>query len=456
MRFVNLVLLLVIGSTCLLLAGCGAVRGAKSDEVSSAEARVRVTPLKTVRKTLTRYCEQPGQIAALEETPIYAKVNGYVHRVLVDIGDKVTGPVYEGEELKTAGQLLLEIEVPELEKELAQKTASIEQARSEIKQAQAAVKVAEAMRDSAQAAVEEADATVERMEADFQRWKSEFARMTDLASRQAVTQKLVEETESKYKAADALRKEVTAKIKSAHAQLGEAEAQITKAAADEEATQSMLAVAQADHDRIQSLLGFAEIRSPFDGVVAARNVDTGHLVNSGSSAKEPLLIIVRPETVRVFVDVPEIDAIHIEPRAEAKIRMPSLAGDGIAGTVTRTSWVLNQATRTLRIEIDVPNETGRLRPGMYAHARIKVAERKEALTLPKSALLVSGGQTSCWRIESDGTLRRTNLQIGIESGGEFEIVSGLSGDEDLIGVNAAAFREGQQVEVVAPKVAGKN
>jgi RND family efflux transporter MFP subunit len=343
----------------------------------------------------------------------------------------------------------VELEVPELEKELAQKEAGVQQAKAEVTQAEAGVRVAQAMQESAEALVEEAQATVERAEADYKRWKAELDRITDLASRGAVTEKLVDETKNKFGAAEAARKEVTAKIKSAEANQNESGALVEKAEADLGAAQAKLGVAQAEHDRTQTLIGFAEIRAPFDGRVAARSVDIGHLVNAGSSDKEALLVIVNTSTVRIYVDVPEIDAVHIQPKAEASIQMPSLAGS-LEGAVTRTTWVLNEATRTLRTEIDVPNEDGRLRPGMYAHARLKVAERPDALVLPKSALIAAGGETSVWRIETDGTLRRNMVKTGIEASGEVEIVSGLTGDEDLIGVNVAAFREGQQVEVVAP------
>jgi HlyD family secretion protein len=436
----------------LLLCGCNAGHGDNAAEASTSrqDAKVRVAPIKPVRKTLTRYSEQPGQVAALEETPLLAKVSGYVRTIHVDIGDEVRGPVRETGRPTEPGQLLVELEVPELEKELAQKEAAVKQAESEITQAAAAVKVAEAMRDSAEALVEEAEASTERATADFERWKSELARVTDLASRGAVTDKLVDETQSKLRAAEAARKEIAAKIRSAQANFKESDALIEKATADLGAAKAKLGVAEPDRDRLKTLLSFAEIRAPFDGRVAARGVDTGHLVTAGSSEKEPLLVIVNTKTVRVYVDVPEIDAVHIEPQAEATIRMPSLAG-GFEGKVTRTTWVLNQTTRTLRVEIDVPNEDGRLRPGMYAHARLKVAERPDATVLPKTALMTGGGQISCWRIESDGALRRAVLQTGIEAGGEIEIVSGLDGDEQIIGVNAAAFREGQQVEVVEAK-----
>jgi len=190
------------------------------------------------------------------------------------------------------------------------------------------------------------------------------------------------------------------------------------------------------------------VRAPFDGVVAAREVDTGHLVSATTG--KPLLVVVQADTVRVHVDVPEVDAVFIEPGVEATLRMPSLPGGEFTGAVTRSTWVLNQATRTLRTEIDVPNMDGKLRPGMYANARIKVAEKTDALVLPKTAILTSAGQSFCWRIETDGTVVRHPIQTGIESGGEVEILGGLNGSEPIIGVNAGAFREGQRVEVAEP------
>lgn len=452
MRNAILPWLLASGIACA--AGCqNATDGGKSGgtATTSSDANVRVTPIKPVRKTLVRYCEQPGQVAAFEEAPLWSKVSGYVRKVHVDIGDPVRGPIYEDGTLQSPGQTLLEIEVPELQKELAQKQAAVEQAKSEIAQAAAAVKVAQAMRDSARALMDENVATIERVDAEVDRWKSELARITELVARQAVTEKLADETRNKFSAAQAARKETAAKIKSSQAHLAESEALVAKADADLDAAKAKLTFAEADRDRVGTLVTFREIRAPFDGIVAARNVDTGHLVNVGSSAKDALLVVVNTNVVRVFVDAPEVDAVHIQPAAEVTIRLPSLAAEGITGTVTRTTWVLNQATRTLRVEIDIPNESGRLRPGMYAHARIKVAERIDVLTLPKSALMSAAGQVSCWKIAADGQLARQVVQTGLEAGGDVEILAGLTGDEDLIGVNAAAFREGQSVDKVAAK-----
>jgi HlyD family secretion protein len=337
---------------------------ATADAANAGETLVRVTPILPVHETLVRYTEQPGQISAIESAPLYARVSGYVRKVHVDIGDEVFGPKWEGDKVVSAGKKLIEIDVPDLEKELAERRAAVAQAASEIKQAEAAIKVAKAMKVSAGADVDEAKAMVERVDADRQRWQSELDRITDLASRQAVTSKLVDETQNKFRAAAAAGKEIAAKIRSAEAHVSEADALVEKAEADAAASVAKRDVSIAEQERIEALLGYATLYAPFTGVVSERHVDTGHLVNANSQAKEPLLVIVRPETVRVFVDVPEVDAVFIELGAEAQLRVAALSADTFPGKIARTTWVLNRATRTLRTEIDVPNADRRLRPCM--------------------------------------------------------------------------------------------
>lgn len=454
----NMIRSLMMLTLTLILSVVGCHRddsnhqGARNE--ASGEPLVRVVPVHPTRETAIRHCEQPGQIVPIEAAPIHAKVSGFVRRVHVDIGDVVKGPVYDDSgKLTEHGQLLLEIDAPELEKEQTQKQALITQAEAEARQAQAAIAVANAARDSAAADVEEAKAMVDRVAAERDRWQSEFTRISDLAGRQAVTGKLVEETESKYRAADAARKEVAAKIRSAEARLLEADANIEKAKADAEAAVAKRAVAVADKERTAALLDYANVRAPFDGIISARNVDAGHLVSSTSSAKEPLLVVVRTDSVRVVVDVPEIDAIHLTPDAEAQLRVTAMATKEFTGKVTRTAWVLDQATRTLRVEINVPNEDGRLRPGMYAYAKLKVAEQANALMIPRTAVMTTGGQSHVWKIDADGKLIKQPVELGIEAGGKLEVLTGLEESNAIIGVNPSAFREGQRVEVASASTA---
>lgn len=456
-----------------------------SDSGGGAEARVRVTPIRAKRKTLVRFCEQPGRVAAFEQAPILAKVSGYVRNVHVDIGDVVSGPKAAGLPSPNAnaasamdaqpGQLLVELDVPELRDELAQKEAAVELEAAIVKRDEAAIRVAQAARDTATAREAEARAAQSRVVAEQERWRAEYDRISMLAARMAISDKVLDETRSKLAAAQAAFDESEARIRSAAAAAAEAEAAVAKAEADRDAAAARFKAAGAERDRARTMVGYAELRAPFDGVVSARNIDVGHLVGAGTGAsaggnssggssagssgqagagggKVPLLEIVAIDPVRIVVDVPESDAVMVEAGAAASVRLAALGADPFEGQVTRTTWSLNQATRTLRVEIDVPNANRRLRPGMFAHAKIKVAERTEALVLPKSAILAGPGKPACWVIGADGVLGRRELQLGLEAAGEVEVAGGLEPDDDVVGQNVTAFREGQVVDRIAAKL----
>src|SRR5262249_33739840 len=150
--------------------------------------------------------------------------------------------------------------------------------------------------------------------------------------------------------------------------------------------------------------------------------------------------------MRIFVDVPELDAL-IPDGSEAQVRVPSFPSEIRKGVVTRSSWMLDADSRTLRAEVDLANDDGKLRPGMYASAKLKVAERKDAISLPRTALLAAEGKSYCYTIDDDGEITKTPVEAGIRAGDDVEIISGLSGDEQVIGVNVSAFHEGQKVEI---------
>ncbi len=451
MRTIHMLALL---TATTILTGCGST---EEDETSAttaietAQGVMRVTPIKPARKTLVRFTEQPGQIEAFEETPIHAKLAGFVKKVHVDIGDKVTGPSrVSTDQLEQPGQILAELELPELDAELKQKQALVAQAAAEVTQSEAGIKVAKSARTSAEALIAEARASVERADAMYERWKSEFERVRELVAKQAVTQKVADETEQQFKAADAARREIAAKIKSAQAKLSEASANIEKADADLVAAQSKHTVAEADEQKTRALLSYATLRAPFDGVITERHLDTGHLVQSSGASGKPLFVVVRADTVRIFLDVPETDAGFIAVDSPAKIKVPSLS-KLFEGKVARTAWTLQTSSRTLRTEIDIPNPDGHLRPGMYATAEIEVARRLDALSLPKSAVFKKGPDSFCKSISSENTIKELPIKTGIVAGTDVEIVSGLTGEESLIGANLAAYKEGQAVEVIVAK-----
>jgi RND family efflux transporter MFP subunit len=199
------------------------------------------------------------------------------------------------------------------------------------------------------------------------------------------------------------------------------------------------------------MVGYSVVRAPFDGVIVERNVHTGHLVRSGGGAGDrPLLTIMKIDPVRVFVDVPEGDAVYVDAGTKATIKVPSLAGDPLATQVTRTSWSLNATSRTLTAEIDVPNASKRLRPGLYVQVELTVAELENVLSLPRTAIFTQDKRTCCYTIGADGKVVLTPVTLGLQAGNEMEVRSGLTGDEQVIGANTSAFRPGLPVEIGKP------
>jgi RND family efflux transporter MFP subunit len=405
-----------------------------------------VTTVKPERKAVRRVIEQPGHVAAFEETPVHVKIAGYVRKIHVDIGDEVK-----------EGALLAELWVPEMEEELKQKEALAAQARAEVVQAGEVLEAAKASIETARALVPEAEAGRKRAQANYERWESEYRRAERLVAGKVIDEQTRDETRNQWKAADAARDEVEAKVKSAEALVKERTALRGKAAADVEVAKAKVQVAEADRRRLAALLEYARVKAPFTGVVTQRKVDTDHFVQPAPGGKgEPLFVVARHDPVRVFVEVQEQDAAWVNKDAPARVRVQ---GQEYSGKVTRHSWALESSReRILRTEIDLPNPDGKLRPGMYAHAAITV-EHANVWTLPAAAVLTQGEQSYCWRVV-DGKAVKTPLQTGLSGGGLVEVVKrqnkdgaweDISGGEEVVSGNAGQLTDGQAVTVAPPK-----
>ncbi|MGE0758915.1 MAG: efflux RND transporter periplasmic adaptor subunit [Pirellulaceae bacterium] len=409
----------------------------------SADGAVeRVTAAPPERKTMQLFTTQPGRIEAFESAPLFPKLAGYVESVLVDIGDAVK-----------KDQVLLQLAIPELHDELEQREALVAQAEAEIQQAEAAAAAAEAAVHSAQARVAQAEASTGRTEAEYARWQSEHARIKDLAERGSVTPKLVDETLSQFRAAEAARVEVGAHVESARAGAQEAQARLATSRADIVAARAKLRVAQANRSQARTMLQYTTLRAPFAGVVTQRGVDTGHYVQPGGGQTTPLLTVERTDRLRVSVDVPELESPRVDAGSQADtatIRVQALRNRSWDAKVARTGWSLDAVNRSLRTEFDVPNDEGLLRPGLYATVKILLERRAEVLTLPVTAVIIEGSQASCCVVDS-GRIVRQPITLGLRSGDEVEITSGLEPAQVVVLARAEALRPGQAVEVIPPE-----
>jgi multidrug efflux pump subunit AcrA (membrane-fusion protein) len=419
-----------------------------------------VTTIQPERKALGRVIEQPAFVEAYEETPLFARISGYVQKVQVDIGDRVKGPRSDatGKQVEP-GQVLAELWVPEMEEELRQKQALVAQAEAEVEQAAAALEAAEANMATAKALIQEAEAGRERAQANYERWESEYKRFEGLVQRKVIDEQARDETRNQFKAAAAARKEVEAKVHSAQAAARESEAKRNKARADLAAAKAKVRVAQAEEGRFSALLEYSKVRAPYDGVITSRNLHTGHYL-SGTGAL-PLFVIARTDTVRIVVDVREADALYISAGVPARIRCQMIKEQEFEGKVTRSSWSLDAKARTLRTEVHLPNPQGQLRPGMYAYVTFR-AELPGRFTLPASAVLTQGDQTCCYQVVN-GKVLRTPVRVGGRDGplvqvlkkqtkppaqaGEPGVWEDFTGDEQVVLNNPGSLADGQAVTV---------
>ena len=406
-----------------------------------------VTAICPQRQTLVRTVEQPGQIEGVEQTLIHAKISGYVHKLHVDIGDRVR-----------QGQLLAELNVPETVEEHRQKQAAVAQAKAEVERTVRILAASDAGLKKAEATIRLADASRQRTESGLARWKTQHGRDSRLVASNTINQQALDQTIDRLHSAEAAKLEAAASLEAAEAAREESAAHVEKARADIAVAKARLEFAEADERRLAALLDYARLTAPFDGIVTKRSADTGHLVQGSSG--QPLFVVVRHDPVCIFIDVPEADASLIQAGTSARVIVQALQERAFEATVTRTSWALQTQARTMRAQIDLPNAEALLRPGMYATVRI-TAERSDVLTVPVSAIISRDDQSFVVCIEK-GVARRTPVKLGQRDGRVAEILKkqvhppagdgrrtweSFRGTEEIVQHNPAALADGQTVHV---------
>jgi RND family efflux transporter MFP subunit len=439
----------------LLAAGCGPSSGT-TPAAPTEPAALTVAVVHPDRTVLRRSVQQPGSVQAFEQTPIYAKVPGYVQKWNADMGDIVK-----------KGDVLAELWVPELAVDLRQKEALEAQATVEIAQAKEAAAAAEKGYQSSVAKVAEAESARQRALAERERMKSQSERLAQAGSQSGVlARETIEESRLGYEAAKAGVAEVEARVRSAEALRDESKAKWEKGRADVLVADAHLAVAKENREYARTMLEYTRLTAPYDGVVTRRSVNTRDFVQPPGGAKgEALYVVERRDTMRVLVDVPEVDAGWVRKGAKATVRIQALRGREFPGEVTRTSHSLDRTARTLTAEIDLPNEDDALRGNMYAYATI-TDERPGVLSLPLSAIqtqgdVTQGYQSYCILVE-DGKLRRTAVQLGSRGDERVEVLkkqvksakpgekatwADFTGEELVVQGNLTGLTDGQAVSV---------
>ena len=359
-------------------------RSKAHDRVPVPPAESRATRVEVIRPKLLdsdQAMTLPGTVRALEQTKIYPRVTGYVRKWLVDIGDKVT-----------AGQLLAEIDTPELDAQLAQ-------ARAQLAQAQAAVNQVIAQRNYS---------------------RSNTQRYESLADQKLVSKAQVEQTQ---------------------AQASTDEASVASA-------QSNVAAQQANLRRLIETQAFSRVIAPFAGTITTRSIERGDLVTEAKTSE--LYTLVATDPVRVFVDVPQTVAPSVRTGAGATLAVREFAGRAFAGKITRTAGALDPELHTMMTEIQVPNPDGALLPGMYVQAQLSFPVPHHVVEIPATALYSDAQGLRVAVIDAQHKLHFAPITIERDTGATLQVATGLTGDERVVKIAVPGLVEGDPLEVSEP------
>lgn len=215
-----------------------------------------------------------------------------------------------------------------------------------------------------------------------------------------------------------------------------------------------LEIAQANLERTETLLAYSKLTAPFSGVVTARHVDPGSFVpaaTSGSAAQTAAIVTLMDfNTVRAQVAVPELEAALVRVGQPVRLTTESLPGKKFEGSVSRISYALDDATRTMLVEADLPNPDLTLRPGMYATIKVGVEQHSDVTLIPVEALVMEKANAFVF-VVSEGKAKKTPIKIGFNDGVKVEVASGLTGSEAVILVGKMTLADGATVNVTEAK-----
>jgi len=209
-------------------------------------------------------------------------------------------------------------------------------------------------------------------------------------------------------------------------------------------------IAKANLTRIEQLLSYSKITAPFGGVITTRYVDVGAFIpaaTSGSTAQSAaLLTLMDFNTVRLSVPVPEIEAPLVQVGQPVRIAIESLPGKTYNAKVSRYSFALDNASKTMHVEADLPNGDRTLRPGMYATVKVGVEKHLDVLTMPAAALVME--KTNAFAYTADGaTAKKHPIKIGFNDGEQVEVVEGITSNESIILVGKLNLTDGAAISV---------
>ena len=365
-------ILLVIGAGRSVVIRASNAKALDAGTAERARLYVKVTQPKVAGAG--QLLALPGTLQGYVQSPIAARASGYLKRWHKDIGSRVQ-----------AGELLAEIETPEIDQQLTQAIAARQQAASSLALA---------------------TSTMERWEA--------------LRKKDAVSQQELDERRS-----------------------------------NDAQARANLAAGEANVERLRQLESFKRVVAPFSGVITKRNVDVGDLIDAGGGAGRALFLLTQTDPLRIYVNVPQTYSQLIKPGQEVSVTQAELRGQTFRGQIARTAASIDTVTRTMQIEVSLPNRDGTLLPGSFVQVLLPL-KASQAISVATNTLMFRTDGIRVAVVDAEGGVRLRAIKLGRNSGETIEVLEGL-GPSDRVVLNPPdSLNDGDKVSVVAATPAAKS
>lgn len=386
---------------CALLAGltaCAKTGAAGPKTASAQEAPLIVPVMKAARTDLASDLALTAEFEPFQQVDLMSKVAGYIRSINVDIGDRVR-----------MGQVIATLEIPEMEDDLARAAAEIQETDDEIVTASDEVHRAEAAHELTHLSYTRISEVLKREPGLVPRQEIDEARSRDLI----------------------------------------AEAQVSAAKSNLRTAEQKARVSRAARSRIETLHKYTTISAPFDGVVTKRFANAGSMIQAGTSSQTqamPVVQLSQNSLLRLILPVPESAVSRVHVGQTVDVRVSSL-GRTFPGRVARFAEKIQPSTRTMDTEVDVPNPTLTLIPGMYAEVDLRVEERDNALSVTLDAVDRSGSSPRVYTVLPTGVIRIVPVTLGLENAQRVEVLSGLQEGDVVVVGRRAGLRDGQPAQI---------
>lgn len=409
-----LILITVVGLVIYRVWGFTQKKAAPQ-RAARMEIPVEVTPV--VSKPLIYSVKVNGDIMPLMQVDLFPKVSGYLERIDVHIGDTVN-----------QGQVIAQIDRTDFLQKVREIEAKVGQAKAQLSELEAGTRTEE---------LRQAEEAVNQARSRFENARLQRERIEALFKRQVISKKEADVSDMEYAVAEA-------QLAASQQQL-----KLLKEGARQEVregTQAKLREMEAILEQERNHLKETRIVVPFRGEISRKYVDAGALV-SPSSPPTPIVSLVYTETLKIVANILEKDIPLLKGGMKAKIRVEAYPERIFEGKVEKINSALDLSTRTLQVEIYIPNADRSLKPGMFANVDLVLLERPQALVIPREAVLEGDREMSVFVVEAKQPVRKL-ITIGYEQDRMVEVLKGLNEGDQVIIKGQQLIRNGSTIRVV--------